>query len=141
MERYFARYPGIRAYQKNIIEQAKADGVVSTIMGRKRWMPELKSSKFMVRASGERMAMNMPIQGTAADIMKLAMIRVQERLIREGFEGRLVLQVHDELIVECPESEGEAVAKLLTEEMEHVISLRVPLIAEAQIGHSWADAH
>lgn len=141
MERYFARYPGIRAYQKNIIEEAKADGVVSTIMGRKRWMPELKSSKFMVRASGERMAMNMPIQGTAADIMKLAMIRVQERLIREGFEGRLVLQVHDELIVECPESEGEPVAKLLTEEMEHVISLRVPLIAEAQIGHSWADAH
>ncbi len=141
MERYFARYPGIRAYQKQVVEQAKEDGYVSTLMGRRRWLPELKSSKYAVRTSGERMAMNMPIQGTAADIIKLAMIRVQERLIREGFQGRLVLQVHDELIVECPESEGEAVAKLLEEEMENVIQLRVPLIAEAKVGHSWSDAH
>lgn len=141
MDRYFETYPGIRAYQKGVVEQAKKDGYVSTIMGRRRWLPELKASNFNVRSSGERMAMNMPIQGTAADIIKLAMIRVQNRLKAEGLTGRLVLQVHDELIVECPEAEGEAVAKLLEEEMENVISLKVPLVAEAKVGHSWADAH
>ncbi len=141
MDRYFETYPGIRAYQKSVVEQAKKDGYVSTIMGRRRWLPELKASNFNVRSSGERMAMNMPIQGTAADIIKLAMIRVQNRLKAEGLTGRLVLQVHDELIVECPEAEGEAVAKLLEEEMENVITMKVPLVAEAKVGHSWADAH
>ncbi len=141
MERYFATYSGVRAYQKAVVEQAKADGYVSTLAGRRRWLPELKSSNFNLRSFGERVALNMPIQGTAADIIKLAMIRVQNRLKAEGLRGRLVLQVHDELIVECPEAEGAQVARLLEEEMEQVISLKVPLVAEAKVGHSWADAH
>ena len=141
MERYFAKYSGIRDYQKNIVEQAKKDGYVSTEFGRRRWLPELKSSNFNLRSFGERVALNMPIQGTAADIIKLAMIKVQNRLKAEGLEGRLVLQVHDELIVECPEAEGEKIAKLLEEEMEHVVSLTVPLLAEAKVGKAWADAH
>jgi DNA polymerase-1 len=141
MERYFATYAGVRDYQKQVVEQAKADGYVATLMGRRRWLPELKSSNFNLRSFGERVALNMPIQGTAADIIKLAMIRVQSRLKEEGLTGRLVLQVHDELIVECPEAEGAQVARLVEEEMERVVSLKVPLLAEAQVGHSWADAH
>ncbi|MBQ9165391.1 MAG: DNA polymerase I, partial [Oscillospiraceae bacterium] len=141
MERYFEKYAGIRDYQKNIVAQAKEQGYVSTDMGRRRWLPELKSSNFNLRSFGERVALNMPIQGTAADIIKLAMVKVQQRLKDEGLEGRLVLQVHDELIVECPEAEGEQVAKLLEEEMETVVSLSVPLLAEAKIGHAWSDAH
>ncbi len=141
MERYFTKYAGVRAYQKRIVEQAKEQGYVSTLMGRRRWMPELKDSNRNKRAFGERVALNMPIQGTAADIIKLAMIRVQRRLKEEGFQGRLVLQVHDELIVECPEAEGESIARLLEEEMEQVVSLDVKLEAEAHVGHSWADAH
>ncbi len=141
MDRYFATYVGVRAYQKQIVEQAKADGYVSTLMGRRREMPELKDANRNKRAFGERVALNMPIQGTAADIMKLAMIRVQQRLKSEGLKGRLVLQVHDELIVACPEAEGEAVARILEEEMERVVSLDVKLEAEAHVGHSWADAH
>ena len=141
MERYFATYAGVREYQKRIVEQAKADGYVTTLMGRRRDIPELKDSNRMKRMFGERVALNMPIQGTAADIIKLAMIRVQARLKAEGLQGRLVLQVHDELIVECPEAEGETVAKLLKEEMEQVVSLDVKLEAEAHVGHSWADAH
>ena len=141
MERYFATYAGVREYQKRIVEQAKADGYVTTLMGRRRDIPELKDSNRMKRMFGERVALNMPIQGTAADIIKLAMIRVQARLKADGLQGRLVLQVHDELIVECPEAEGETVAKLLKEEMEQVVSLDVKLEAEAHVGHSWADAH
>lgn len=141
MERYFEKYSGVRRYQKEIVEQAKENGYVSTLMGRRRWLPELKSSNFNLRSFGERVALNMPIQGTAADIIKLAMLAVWRRLRAENLKGRLVLQVHDELIVECPESEGERVAKLLEEEMEHVVQLSVPLIAEAQVGRSWADAH
>ena len=141
MQRYFDKYSGIRMYQKNIVRQAKEDGYVSTEFGRRRWLPELKSSNFNMRSFGERVALNMPIQGTAADIIKLAMIRVRNRLRTEGLQGRLVLQVHDELIVECPEAEGEQIARLLEEEMEQVVRLSVPLLAEAKIGHSWADAH
>lgn len=141
MDRYFATYSGVRDYQRRVVEQAKADGYVSTLMGRRRWLPELKSSNFNLRSFGERVALNMPIQGTAADIIKLAMVRVQARLKAEGLTGRLVLQVHDELIVECPEAEGPRVARLVEEEMEQVASLKVPLVAEAQVGHSWADAH
>ena len=141
MDRYFEKYAGIRDYQKNIVAQAKEQGYVSTEMGRRRWLPELKSSNFNMRSFGERVALNMPIQGTAADIIKLAMVRVQSRLKAEGFAGRLVLQVHDELIVECPEAEAPAIAKLLEEEMEQVVSLDVPLVAEAKVGKRWADAH
>lgn len=141
MERYFERYSGVHAYMIDIVERARKDGFVSTLMGRRRWLPELKSSNFNMRSFGERVALNMPIQGTAADIIKLAMIRVDARLRAEGLKARLVLQVHDELIVECPEEEAETVKKLLTEEMEGVVSLAVPLTADAHVGKSWAEAH
>ena len=141
MDRYFEKYSGIRDYEKNVVAEARERGYVSTLMGRRRWLPELKSSNFNTRSFGERVALNMPIQGTAADIIKLAMVRVQNRLKAEGLCGRLVLQVHDELIVECPAEEGETVARLLEEEMEGVMMLSVPLVAEAKIGVRWADAH
>ncbi|MBT9683295.1 DNA polymerase I [Pseudoflavonifractor sp. MCC625] len=141
MERYFERYSGVHAYMTDIVERARKDGFVSTLMGRRRWLPELKSSNFNMRSFGERVALNMPIQGTAADIIKLAMIQVDARLRAEGLKARLVLQVHDELIVECPEEEAETVKKLLTEEMEGVVSLAVPLTADAHVGKSWAEAH
>ena len=141
MDRYFAHYAGVKAYMDAIIEQAKADGWVATLFGRRRWVPELKSSNFNTRSFGERVALNAPIQGTAADIIKLAMIRVRDRLKAEGLESRLVLQVHDELIVECPEHEAEQVCKLVQEEMEGVTALSVKLLAETQAGKTWADAH
>ena len=141
MQRYFDTYSGVYQYQKDVVARAKEDGYVATLMGRRRELPELKSSNFNLRAFGERVALNMPIQGTAADIIKLAMIAVWKRLKAEGLEAKLILQVHDELIVECPEAEGAHVAVLLEEEMERVMELTVPLIAEAHVGKSWADAH
>ena len=124
----------------DIVQKAKADRFVCTLMGRRRWLPELKSSNFNLRSFGERVALNMPIQGTAADVMKLAMIHVDERLKQEKLKARLVLQVHDELIVECPDGETETVKRLLTEEMESVMSLSIPLRAESAAGQSWAEA-
>ena len=141
MDKYFAHYAGVKAYMDGIIEQAKADGYVATLFGRRRWVPELKSSNFNTRSFGERVALNAPIQGTAADIIKLAMIAVRDRLKAEGLESRLVLQVHDELIVECPEAEAERVCALVQEEMENVAALSVRLLAETQAGKTWADAH
>ena len=141
MEKYFEYDSGVHAYMTQGVERAKADGYVSTLMGRRRWLPELKSSNFNLRSFGERVALNAPIQGTAADIIKLAMIRVRDRLKAEGLEGRLVLQVHDELIVECPESEAETVCKLVEEEMAGVAALSVPLLAETHAGRSWAESH
>ena len=122
------------------MEQGRENGYVTTLYGRRRTLPELASSNFNVRSLGERMAMNTPIQGTAADLIKKAMLRVDGRLRREGLEARLVPQVHDELIVECPEGEAEQVQRLLAEEMEHVAELAVPLTAEAHAGKSWAEA-
>ena len=141
MDKYFAHYSGVRAYMDGVVEQAKKDGYVSTLFGRRRWVPELKSSNFNTRSFGERVALNAPIQGTAADIIKLAMIRVRDRLLRDGLKGRLVLQVHDELIVECPEEEAEAVCALVKEEMEAVASLPVSLLADTGSGKTWAEAH
>ena len=141
MDRYFAHYPGVRAYMDHVVARAKEDGYVSTPMGRRRWVPELRSSNFNTRSFGERVALDAPIQGAAADIIKLAMIRVRDRLLREGLSGRLVLQVHDELIVECPESEAAQVSRLLQEEMEGAVSLSVPLTADTASGKSWAEAH
>jgi DNA polymerase-1 len=140
MDRYFAKYAGVRAYMTDIVRKAKDDGFVATLYGRRRWLPELKSSNFNLRSFGERVALNMPIQGTAADIMKLAMLHVHRRLKAEGLKARLVLQVHDELIVECPEEEAELVKVLLTEEMERVAKLSVPLLAASAAGESWAGA-
>ena len=140
IEKYFARFSGVHAYMTDVVSRAKADGYVTTLFGRRRWLPELKSSNFNTRSFGERVALNMPIQGTAADIMKLAMIHVHSRLREEGLQARLILQVHDELIVECPEEEAEAVKALLSREMESVARLSVPLIADAAAGRSWAEA-
>jgi len=141
MDRYFAHYAGVKTYMDAVVEQAKQAGYVATLFGRRRWVPELKSSNFNMRSFGERVALNAPIQGTAADIIKLAMIRVRNRLKAEGLEGRLVLQVHDELIVECPEAEAERVCKLVEEEMQAVAQLPVSLKADTHAGKSWADAH
>ena len=140
MEAYFATFPGVRKYMDEVVEKAKAAGYVETLFHRRRDLPELKSSNFNMRSFGERVALNMPIQGTAADVMKLAMVAVHRRLKAENFRARLVLQVHDELIVECPESEAETVAKLLTEEMENVVRLSVPLTADAHWGKNWLEA-
>ena len=141
MDKYFAHYAGVRAYMDRVVEQGRADGYVSTLYGRRRWLPELKSSNFNTRAFGERVALNMPIQGSAADIIKLAMLRVDAALRDAGLAARLVLQVHDELIVECPEEETEQVKALVKGEMEQVAQLAVPLIADAKAGRTWAQAH
>lgn len=140
MERYLATFAGVRNYMYDIKKQAKEDGYVSTVMGRRRWLPELQSTNFNLRAFGERVALNMPIQGTAADVMKLAMIRVANRLQTENLQAKLILQVHDELIVECPEEEVERVRVLLVEEMEGAGRFAVPLRTEAGVGQSWAEA-
>ncbi|MEG0825631.1 MAG: DNA polymerase, partial [Oscillospiraceae bacterium] len=141
IETYLEKYSGVRMYMADVVEQAKQDGYVATLYGRRRWLPELRSSNFNLRSFGERVALNMPIQGTAADLMKRAMIRVDARLKAEKLEARLVLQVHDELIVECPEGEAETVKALLAEEMEGVAAFSVPLTAEAKSGKTWGDAH
>ena len=140
MDGYFAAFPGVRRYMDEVVARAKEDGYVETLFHRRRELPELKSSKFTLRSFGERVALNMPIQGAAADIMKLAMTAVWKRLREEGLAAKLVLQVHDELIVECPESEAETAARLLAEEMENVVRLTVPLTAEAHWGRNWLEA-
>ena len=122
------------------VKKAKEEGYVTTILGRKRYIPELRSSNFNLRAFGERAAMNMPLQGSSADIIKIAMLRVAERLKREGLRSKMVLQVHDELVLDAPLDEKEAAASVLKEEMEGAISLKVPLIADVSEGKSWYDA-
>ncbi len=140
MEAYFASFPGVKAYMEAVVAKARENGYVETLFHRRRDLPELKSSNFNLRSFGERVALNMPIQGTAADLMKLAMVAVRRRLKAEGLRAELVLQVHDELIVECPEAEAETVAKLLAEEMQGVAHLAVPLTAEAHWGRNWLEA-
>ncbi len=137
---YLQLYSGIDSYMKKTVEQAKADGYVTTMFGRRRYLPELASSNHIQRSFGERVARNMPIQGTAADIIKIAMIKVYERLRQENMRSKLILQVHDELIVEAPAEEAEKAAALLSEEMQNAVSLSVPLIADAGIGKTWYDA-
>ena len=141
MEAYLAKYHGVREYMKAVVEKAREQGYVATVYGRRRYLPELKSSNFNTRAFGERVALNMPIQGTAADIIKLAMINADRRLREEGLKGRLILQVHDELIAECPQDEAGRVKEILKQEMEGAASLSVPLTAEAKTGLTWAEAH
>ena len=140
MERYFDTYRGVKRYMEQVVEKAREQGYVETIMHRRRVLPELKSSNFNMRSFGERVALNMPIQGTAADIMKLAMVRVEHRLKGEGLAAKLIMQVHDELIVECPEAEKETVERLLEEEMGGVAHLAVPLPAQAHSGRTWLEA-
>ena len=141
IDAYLEKYHGVRDYMSAIVEKAKKDGYVDTLYGRRRYLPELKSANFNMRSFGERVALNMPVQGTAADIIKIAMVNVQARLAKEGLSAKLILQVHDELIVECPEAEAERVKTILSEEMENAASLSVPLVVDAHIGHSWAEAH
>lgn len=137
---YFAHYAGVKKYMDQVVQQAKEKGYAETLFGRRRYLPELLSSNFNLRSFGERVARNMPIQGTAADIIKIAMIRVENRLRRENMESRLILQVHDELIVEAPESEAQHAAEVLTEEMQQAVQISVPMVAEAHIGKTWYDA-
>ncbi len=139
IQSYLDTYPMVGAYMNNIKAQAHADGFVTTMFGRRRVIPELKASNFNLRSFGERAAMNTPIQGAAADIIKLAMLRVNDRLEKEQVDAKLILQVHDELILEVKQEQAEYVAKLLQEEMEAAADLQVPLLAEASIGHSWYD--
>ncbi|MBO4299373.1 MAG: DNA polymerase I, partial [Clostridia bacterium] len=139
IKRYFARYPDVKRYLDSCVAQGSTQGYVTTLFGRRRYLPELSDRSFNIRQFGERAAMNSPIQGTAADIIKLAMIRVHEALGEQGFSARLILQVHDELIVEAPDDEAQAAASLLKACMETIVSLDVPLVAEVNIGHSWYD--
>ena len=141
IDRYFETYPKIKEFIDKTVADAKESGKTTTIYGRIRPIPELSSSNFMQRQFGERVAMNAPIQGTAADIIKIAMIRVHDRLIKEGFASRLILQVHDELLIETKESEKDAVIALLEEEMHQVASLSVPLEVGTAWGGNWYDAH
>ena len=139
MDAYFARFRGVRDYQKEAVRRAKALGYAETLFHRRRYLPELNVPA--LRAFGERVALNMPIQGTAADVIKLAMVHVDQRLRAEGMKAKLILQVHDELIVECPEAEREKAVQVLREEMEHAVAYTVPLTADAGWGRNWAEAH
>ena len=140
IDNYLTNYHGVRTYMKKVVEDAKAIGYTETLYGRKRYIPELKSSNFNIRSGAERIALNTPIQGTAADLIKLAMIRVEKALNENFPEAQLLLQVHDELIVECPEAIAQQVAELVSREMQNVAQLNVPLTAEAKIGKSWYEA-
>ena len=140
IDSYLANYKGVRDYMKQVVADARETGYTQTLYGRKRYIPELKASNFNIRQGAERIALNTPIQGTAADLIKLAMIRVDQALQENFPDAKLLLQVHDELIVECPEAIAEDVAALVSSQMQQVASLSVPLIAEAKIGKSWFDA-
>ena len=140
IDAYLARYTGVKAYMDRVKAEAEKNGFVTTLYGRKRAIPELKASNFNLRSFGQRAAMNTPIQGAAADIIKLAMVRVDHRLRQEGLAARLILQVHDELIIEAPEAERERVTLLLKEEMEAAADLKVRLLADVNWGYNWYDA-
>ncbi len=141
IEQYFATYPKVKEYLDNLVESAKKDGYISTMFGRRRPIPELSSSNFMQRSFGERVAMNSPIQGTAADIIKIAMIRVWKALKEAGLESKLILQVHDELLIETKESEIEQVRQILAENMQQAASLKVNLEVDLNTGRNWYEAH
>ena len=140
IDRYYEAYPGVRTFLDNVVARAKQTGYAETMYGRRRHIPELKAKNPQLRGFGERTAMNHPMQGTAADIIKIAMARVSRRLEEEGFSAHMILQVHDELDFECPIDEVERLTAMVRDVMEHVVDLRVPLIAEASTGTTWADA-
>ncbi len=139
IDKYFATYSDVKEYMTANVENAKKDGYITTLLGRRRVINELKSSNFNVRSFGERAAMNMPLQGSSADIIKIAMINVYQKLKEGGYRAKLVLQVHDELVIDCPVSEAEEVSALLKEEMENAVALLVPLTVEVQSGKTWFD--
>ena len=137
IEEYLRKYSGIKEYMDKNNEEAKEKGYVTTMFGRRRNMPELKSQNFMIRQFGSRAALNMPIQGTAADIMKLAMIEVQKQIEERKLKTKLVLQIHDELLLEVPKEEEEEVKKMLKTSMEQITTLSVPLVAEVSVANDW----
>jgi DNA polymerase-1 len=140
IKQYFQSYPGIKTFLDDAIAHAKENGYVVTLYGRRRPIPELKSSNFMQRSFGERVAMNAPIQGTAADIMKIAMIGVAKQLKERGLRSRLILQVHDELLIEAHQEELEQVQEILVRQMEDAANLFVPLVVDMHTGNTWYDA-
>ena len=141
IDRYFEVYSGVRTYLDDVVVSAKENGYVSTLYGRRRYIPELHSSNANQRGFGERTAMNHPMQGTAADIIKIAMRRVQEELLNRGYQSKLMLQVHDELDFSVPENEVEEITRLVKEIMENVVELKVPLVVDVSAGSNWAQAH
>jgi DNA polymerase-1 len=141
IDSYFARYPGVRSFLDKTIRDASSSGYVTTLFGRRRFIPELASSTIAVKNFGERMAVNTPIQGTAADLIKLAMIRIHERLVRQGLRSRMIIQVHDELVFEVLDNEIDVMKSLVKEEMERVLSLSVPIRVDMGVGKNWDEAH
>ena len=140
IESYLEKYSGIKKFMEDIVEKAKQQGYVETLFGRRRYIPELKSNNYMVRQFGSRVAMNMPIQGTAADIMKIAMIDVYNKLKEKNLKSRLILQIHDELIIEAYKEEKEEVKEILKSSMENAYKLKVPLIVDMCEADNWYDA-
>ena len=141
IENYYTAHPKIKEYMDNSVRMAKETGRVMTILGRTRKMTELSSSNFMVRQSAERASQNMPMQGSASDIIKLAMLRIEEALERGGFKARLIMQVHDELIIDSPQIEAEAVQKLVVREMESAYKMLVPLVVDSTVSYRWSEGH
>jgi DNA polymerase-1 len=141
IEDYFANYPQVERYMNQMIEKARVDGYVTTLYGRKRYLPDINSKNPVVRGLAERNAINAPIQGSAADIIKVAMVRIAKRITDSGLKSRMVLQVHDELVFDAYASEAEELKNLVKEEMEGVIKLDVPLTIECQFGLNWLEAH
>ncbi|MBP3278108.1 MAG: DNA polymerase I, partial [Butyrivibrio sp.] len=140
MAKYFDTYPGVRTYQDRVIQEAKNKGYSKTLFGRRRPIPELKAGNFMMRQFGERVAMNAPIQGTAADIMKIAMINVFFALKKKSLKSRLILQIHDELVIETYQDEEDLVKDILVKEMERAADLSVPLEVDCHTGSDWYEA-
>ena len=140
IERYFEQYSAVKEYMEGNVAFAKANGYVSTLTGRKRYIREINSSNYNLRQFGERAAMNMPLQGSSADIIKIAMVNLNNALKREGMKTKLILQVHDELILDAPQSEKEKAAEILRQEMENAVQLKVPLKVEVAIGQNWYEA-
>ena len=141
IEGYFATYPDVKKYMDNAIQKAKEMGYVETLFGRKRFLPDINSQNSIVRGFSERNAINAPIQGTAADIIKIAMVRIQARLEKENLQAKMTMQVHDELNFTVPTAEIDQVTKAVVEEMENAIKLQVPLIADCGVGANWLEAH
>ena len=140
IEQYLEKYSGIKNFMESVVEKAKEQGFVDTLFGRRREVPELKSNNYMVRQFGSRVAMNTPIQGTAADIMKIAMINVYKELNKRNLKSKLILQIHDELIIEAKKDEKEEVKQILREAMENAIKLKVPLIVDMCEANNWYEA-
>ena len=140
IDNYLKTYPGIKTYMENVKKNAYEKGYVTTLFGRKRIIDEIKSSNFMVRTSGERMALNTPIQGTASDILKIAMINIYNEFNKKGLKAKIIIQVHDELLIDCPKNELEQVKEIVKDKMENSYKLSVPLKVDIEMGKNWYEA-